>query len=128
MRRILINIALFFVATGLLTTIGVFGLIYTIGLTIITFDRGRFTTYWGNLLYQINMGIDQIGNVMLGEFMNRYLVTQLVHPFGEVDETISYALAKNRGYLNGLGRGVAWVLELIDPGHLDKAVESKERG
>jgi hypothetical protein len=74
------------------------------------------------------MGIDQIGNVMLGEFMNRYLVTQLVHPFGEVDETISYALAKNRGYLNGLGRGVAWVLEWIDPNHLDKAVESKERG
>jgi len=127
MKKILINIALFVIAIGLLSTVGLFGLIYTIGLTIITFDRFSLFRYWGDLLYQINIGIDQIGNVLLGEFMNRYLIkNNKIHLFGKVDETISYVIAKNRGNLTKFGYIIAWILEKIDPGHLDKAIQFKE--
>jgi hypothetical protein len=37
-----------------------------------------------------------------------------------MDRTISFVLAQNRGNLTLLGKALAWLLETIDEGHLDK--------
>lgn len=97
------------------------------GLSIIVFDYKSFLKYWGNLLYQVNIGIDQIGNVLLGEFLNNYLVTSPIHKFGDVDETISYVLGKNEKVLTKLGRLIYNILEFLDPGHMEKAIKAKEK-
>lgn len=123
MKKLIINIILFIVAIILLVTLGAIGLIYTFFNSLVYFKNKSFAKYWGNLLYQINIGIDQIGNVLLGKFLNRFGVKKVIHPFGRVNETISYAIARNRGYLTKLGTLVHDIIEWIDPGHFDKALK-----
>lgn len=124
MKKILVNLILLFVALFLLLTVGIFGLIYTMGITIISFDLNNFLKYWGSLLYQINVGIDQIGNVLLGEFLNKnVLINDTEYKFGNVDETISYVLAKNINNLTLLGTLLVNILEFLDPGHMEKSLK-----
>ena len=122
MSKFFINIVLFVVAVILLLTLGTIGLIYTFFSSFVHFKNKSFLKYWGNLLYQINVGIDQIGNVLLGEFLNRFAVKKLIHPFGKVNETISYAIAKNTKELSKLGRFIYDIIDWIDRGHFDKAL------
>lgn len=125
MKKLIINIILFFVASLLLLTLGSIGLLFTLVSSVLNFKNKSFTGYWGNLLYQINIGIDQIGNVMLGEFLNRFTVdnSQDTYKFGMVNETISYVIAKNRGKLNKFGIFIHDVIEWIDEGHFDTALK-----
>lgn len=125
MIRLLKNIALFAIAILLLTTIGSIGLIFTLVYTIINFTKSTFVKYWADLIYTINVGIDKIGNVLLGTFLNRFAVRELKYPFGRIDDTISYALAKNIGYLSPLGQFIVDVLETIDPGHMQDSLDRK---
>ena len=125
MKRLFINICLLFIAIFLLSTIGAFGLLYTIVYTIFNYTFKSFITYWGNLLYQINVGIDQIGNVLLAKFLNNFaLLRSGEYPFGKVDMTISHVLAVNQlnNNITSLGRYIIRVLEYIDPGHMNKSL------
>jgi hypothetical protein len=125
MKRLIVNIILFFVAIFLLSTVGVFGLLYTALFTLINYRFKSFITYWGNLLYQINVGIDQIGNVLLGKFLNNFaLIRSGEYPFGKADMTISHVLAVNQlnNNVTSLGRWIINVLERLDPGHMKKSL------
>lgn len=119
MKKILINIVLFFVATFLLLTLGIYGLIYGLILTI--FTNGGVIKFWGDTLYQLNVGIDQLGNVMLSVFLNSYMLKEYkIYPFGNVNQTISHVLAVNHLHHNNCTNFGIWlinVLEFIDPGH-----------
>jgi hypothetical protein len=125
MRRLLLNIILLFVAITLLATIGVFGIIYAIVFSIIQFKTASPIRYWADILYQINLGIDQIGNVLLSKFLNHFaLVNYETYPFGKVRMTISHVLAVNY-YYNNLKKFGMWLLNLLewlDPGHTDKSL------
>jgi len=125
MIRLLKNIILLIVAISLLLSVGTFGLIYTLMWSIFNFTKTSFLKYWGDLLYIINVGIDKIGNVLLGTFMNHFAVTKLQYPFGKIDDTISYALAMNIDFLSDLGQFIANILEFIDPGHLQNSLNKK---
>lgn len=125
MIRLLRNILLFIVAIFLLLTIGSFGLFYTLAYSIINFTKSSFVKYWADLIYTINVGIDKIGNVLLGEFLNRFAVKELKYPFGKINDTISFALAKNLDNLSPLGKFIADVLEYLDPGHLENSLKNR---
>lgn len=125
MKRLVVNIGLLFIATILLSTIGVFGLLYTVAYTILNYNIKGFITYWSNLLYQINVGIDQIGNVLLAKFLNNFaLIYADSYPFGKVDMTISHVLAVNQfnNNVTSLGKWIIEVLEYLDPGHMKKSL------
>jgi len=125
MKRLLLNILLLFVASALLLTVGVFGIVYAAVVSLIHLRKSDPIRYWADILYQINLGIDQIGNVLLSKFLNHFaLVNYETYPFGKVKMTISHVLALNY-YHNNLKRFGMWLvnlLEWLDPGHTDKSL------
>lgn len=125
MKRLINNIFIFFVAWVLLVTIGSFGLVYTIFWSIIHLNKISFLKYWADLVYTLNVGIDKIGNVLLGTFMNRFAITKPNYPFGKLEDTISYALAMNLQNLSPFGKFIVNILEKIDSGHMQDAIDRK---
>lgn len=75
------------------------------------------------MIYTINVGIDKIGNVLLGAFLNQFAIKKLDYKFGDIDDTISKALAKNLDNLTPLGKFIVDILESIDPGHMKKSLD-----
>jgi hypothetical protein len=71
-------------------------------------------------LFRIAKSLDQHGNTVCEELFNQLLIKKKDIPFGDMDRTISYVLAQNRGNLTLLGKALAWLLNAIDEGHLDK--------
>jgi hypothetical protein len=126
MKRLIVNIILFFVAVILLSTIGVFGLIYSVFWTVFNFKKVSFLKYWIDLIFSINIGIDQIGNVLLSTFLNSCCTVNKSHyPFGNVDHTISHVLAINYfdGNLTRFGKMIVKILETIDKNHMYKSLK-----
>lgn len=127
MKKLFINIILFFVAVILLLTVGVFGLVYTFFVTIFNFKKYSFINYWSNMLYAINVGIDKIGNVILALFLNfLFLKNKNLYPFGSVKHTISHVLAVNLIDYNNLtksGHIMVNILEFIDNNHMKKSLK-----
>jgi len=125
-RRFFINIIILVVALFLLVTVGTIGLVYTFFNGIINIKKADPLLYFGNILYSINVGIDKIGNVILGSFMNRFAIykDQSQTKFGNINHTISYVLAKNMdpNTLRPLGTFLINVLEFLDPGHMEKSL------
>ena len=74
-------------------------------------------------LFRIAKSLDQHGNTVCEELFNQLLIKKKDIPFGDMDRTISYVLAQNRGNLTFLGKGLAWLLEAIDEDHLDESLD-----
>lgn len=74
-------------------------------------------------MYTINVGIDKIGNVLLAAFLNKFAIKEPKYRFGNINDTISEALAKNLDNLTPLGQFIVDVLEWIDPGHMEKSIK-----
>lgn len=125
-RRFFVNTLILIVALILLVTVGVFGLIYTIIHSLWNIKKSDPFLYFGNILYAINVGIDKIGNVLLGTFLNNTAIDLKTtdQKFGNINHTISYVLAKNEssGSLKPLGLFLVNVLEKLDPGHMKKSL------
>jgi hypothetical protein len=126
MKRLIVNIILFFVAVVLLSTIGVFGLVYAVFYTAKNSTKVSFLKYWIDLIYTINIGIDQIGNVLLSTFLNNCtLIDKSRYEYGNVDNTISHVLAVNYfgNNLTWFGNWIVNILETIDKGHMQKSLK-----
>lgn len=123
MKRLINNAIIFFVAIVLLATIGTFGLIYTVFWSIFNIRKISFLKYWADLIYTINVGIDKIGNVLLAAFLNKFAIVEPVYKFGNINDTISEALAKNLDNLTPFGKWIVDILEWIDPGHMKKSIK-----
>jgi hypothetical protein len=127
MKRLINNIILLIVALLLISTIGVYGLLYALVFTVFHYTKISFMKFWGDLLYSINVGIDFIGNVLLGTFLNNYAIkNKYLYPFGNVNHTISHVLAYNYLKLNNItkfGKTIVNILELIDKGHALKSLK-----
>lgn len=78
--------------------------------------------------YAWAISIDQLGNVVCKELFNDALIVHNGIPFGNPDETISSVLGKNKvaGSLNLLGKGLDWILNILDPNHSIKSIEEDE--
>lgn len=125
MKRIISNILLFLVAILLLLTLGVLGLIYTLIYSLFNLEKVDFVKYWGDLLYSINVGIDKIGNVLLGAFLNKSMIMEKTYIFGSINHTISHVLAYNyfKENVTPLGLLLVDILEKIDPGHMEESLK-----
>ena len=126
MKKLIINLIIFFVAIILLLTIGIYGLMYTLIESLFKYKNRSYINYWADLFYSINVGIDKIGNVLLAAFLNKYAIKDLKFPFGNVNYTISYVLAINYLNLNNLkpfGKWLVNVLEKIDKNHMQKSLK-----
>jgi 8-oxo-dGTP diphosphatase len=81
--------------------------------------------------WQLKLAIaeDQYGNG-LGQYMfNDLLITKdSKHKFGNIDETISSVLGKNKkaGTLTRLGKIISWILDRMDPNHVEKSIDETE--
>ena len=125
MKRLIKNILLFFVAVLLLMTVGLFGIFYGLYHSIKNYTKVQFIKYWADVMYLINIGIGQIGNVILSPFLNRFfLIDNEGHKFGSVKETISYALAINyfTNNLTKFGLVIVFILDLFDKDHMEKSL------
>jgi hypothetical protein len=126
MKRLILNITLFVVAIILLATIGLYGAVYAFFFTVFRYPKYSFINFWADTIYAINIGIDQIGNVLLAVFLNRFcLYNAHAYPFGKVKQTISHVLAVNFYACNikPLGHFIIKILLFFDPDHLTKSIK-----
>ena len=98
----------------------------------IAYIYGFFTALFRRELnyYQKNIAIsfDQLGNCIGSHIFNAIMIENKGHRFGNVDETISSVLGKNRlsNTLLPAGKVLAYILNKLEPNHTDKAIESDE--
>jgi hypothetical protein len=102
-------------------------ILYPVGwiYSMVTFRLNfkKLGQYW----FIMAVSVDQLGNTVMSTLFNDLLIRKYGHKFGDEDQTISMVLGVNKamGTLTDLGRFIADVLNLIDPNHVEKAIEKK---
>jgi hypothetical protein len=122
----MIGFILFFVAILLAVVIIPIGFVYAILFAMVRFNGVLFFKMMDRMLYLIAYSIDQLGNVVCSSLFNDLLITKEGCKFGHPDETISSVLGRNKKKrtLSKLGKKIACILNKIDPGHVEKAIEN----
>lgn len=104
---------------------GVFApFLYSYGL-IRCLMKGQFHTYHKDLA----VSKDQYGNVLGQYFFNDCWITKDGYKFGKPDETISSVEGKNKhlGTFRKFGKFIADILNGLEKGHVENAIEYDER-
>lgn len=79
--------------------------------------------------FDLAIAKDQYGNCLGKWLFNDILITNKSnHHFGNIDETISSVIGKNKkdGTLSLVGRAIDGILELLDPNHSIDAIDETE--
>ena len=108
------------------------GMLWTLGEIAVRFlfpsgksagEKGLW--YLSSIIRSIAVGIDQIGNSVCRDMLNRLLITSGWYSFGKVQETISSVLGKNQEAwtLTRIGRAIVVVLDRLDPGHCKDSIQ-----
>ncbi len=81
--------------------------------------------YLSSIIRSIAIGLDQIGNSVCRDMLNRLLITSGWYSFGRIQETISSVLGKNEKSwtLTRLGRAIVAVLDWLDKDHCEKCIQ-----
>jgi hypothetical protein len=79
-----------------------------------------------DLVFNIAVGIDQLGNTSCKYLFNATLIKGDTIEFGNVDETVSSVLGKNylANNLTKVGKVLNYILNKIDPKHSIKSIGS----
>jgi hypothetical protein len=121
MKILLGNLLLVIISFGLAFVLLPFSLIYSIFKT-----KKDIKTLISDAFFKFALGIDQMGNAVCYLLFNDlFIVDKTLAPFGNVDETISSVLGKNK-LLNNLsvtGKILDGILNLIDYNHTIKSIE-----
>ena len=142
MKKLLNSIILLVVAVALAAALLPFGFIYAIYYAVRYYRNNAFTAYLSNLFYSLALGIDKIGNVVLGALLNEIMLTKkdsVYYLFGNINDTISYALARNlplkqHGFrfkvkesknLTWAGWWLVCILEALDNDHMNKSLRRR---
>lgn len=141
MKKLLNSVILLVVAIGLATTLLPFGFVYSIYYAIRYYHSSSFAAYFSSLFYSVALGIDKIGNVVLGALLNAMMLqkSSKSYLFGDVNDTISYVLAKNLSLkqhafrfrvkesknLTWAGWWLVCVLEFLDSDHMGKSLRRR---
>ena len=77
-------------------------------------------------LYNICIGLDQLGNVICATLFNHLLIKKDSPAFGNPDETISSVIGKNKlvNNLTILGKLLDLFLDLLDKNHTINSIEN----
>jgi len=115
--------------------------ILSLVLAMVLFPLGLLITFFINLykrrwkfsfkrldsqFLSIATSVDASGNVVCKDLFNLILIKKGGYEFGKRKETISSVLGKNQrdNTLTVIGKGVAFVLDKIDPNHCMKSIDS----
>jgi 8-oxo-dGTP diphosphatase len=108
-------------------------LILAILLSVILFPIGFLVAMFypkrERYMFNIALGIDQLGNVVCGKLFNLTLIyPSSINRFGNEDETISSVIGKNKkaGKLTFAGRMLDKLLDSIDKNHSISSIEEDE--
>jgi len=115
------NLILLIIALFLFITIGSVSFVYTVIKRLLNACNSYF--------WQISLSLDQSGNVICQDPFNDILLKPEAEvKFGNEDQTISYVLGVNKkeGHLFFAGKVLAWIINLIDKMHIEKAAETKQ--
>ncbi len=117
----MINLILLIIASLMAFLLMPISLVY--GLIRSIFHKGLSYYFW-----QCALSIDQTGNTVCQFLFNDFMIKPNGHRCGNPDETVSYVLGMNKakGTLYPLGSVVAWILNKIDPNHVEKAVKNEQ--
>lgn len=113
------GVLLLFIAIVLTSLTGWLGFIYSL-----VFRLRHFNDY----CHRLAKSIDQTGGVIMKDLFNKILIKEWGYKFGNIDETISSCIGKNkvRGSLTKLGKVIDWVLNTLDPNHSLDAIDHTE--
>lgn len=125
----IIGILLFIVALLLAFIVMPLGFVYGIVKNILTFRGKTLILVINKAFYMIAYAIDQLGNVVCQFLFNDLMIKKEGYKFGDPDKTISYVLGINKqdGTLSGFGGLIVALLHLIDPNHVEKAVQNDQK-
>ena len=96
---------------------------------VITFITRLNTAFLSDFFYSLALGLDKVGNVVLQVPLNAFAIksdkTLKSYRFGNINDTISYALAKNWKVYNltKVGWMLVNLLEWLDEGHMNKSLK-----
>lgn len=93
--------------------------------SIVALGKGEWNQYNTDLA----IATDQYGNGLSKYLFNMLLIKkEAVHKFGNIDETISSVIGKNKvaGTLTWLGHVVDLMLDMLEPEHSIKAIDNTE--
>jgi len=123
------GILLFFVAIFLAFIIMPVGFVYGIVKNILLFKGKTLILVINGIFYAIAYSIDQLGNVVCKFLFNDTMIKKEGYKFGDPDKTISYVLGINKqnNTLTGFGGLIVALLHLIDPDHVEKAVQHDQK-
>ncbi len=88
-----------------------------------------FKGEWDQYNMDLAIAIDQYGNGLCRHLFNQVLIKKTaVNKFGNIDETISSVIGKNKvaGTLTWLGTAVDILLDSLDPNHSIDAIDNTE--
>lgn len=111
------NLGLLILSAGLTLILMPFLLFFGV---IIAGIKQSLPTYY----LRLAISIDAFGNVLGYPLFNIIMIKKGGYKFGNRRDTISYVLGMNKitGKLWGIGYPIAWVLNRLDPNHLEKAI------
>jgi len=114
----MINYLLLIIAFGLVVILVPVAYFYTVFFHCKKLSRLKFT---------MALSLDQFGNAACQHLFNDLLIIKSGYQFGNVDETVSSVLGKNKrdNTLTGLGLFVSNILDAIDENHVLKSIDNK---
>lgn len=108
------------------------GMLWTLGEIAVRFlfPNGRSAGekglwYLSSIIRSIAVGIDQIGNSVCRDMLNRLLITSGWYSFGKVQETISSVLGKNQetATLTFFWAIIVELLDTLDKNHCKDSIQ-----
>ena len=132
MLRLLKSLVLLVVAIALGSVLLPLGMLWTLGEIAIRFlfphwksagEKGLW--YLSSIIRSIAVGIDQIGNSVCRDMLNRLLITSGWYSFGKVQETISSVLGKNQetSTLTFFWAMIVKLLDTLDKNHCKDSIQ-----
>jgi 8-oxo-dGTP diphosphatase len=110
------NLLLLIIAIVLAIPFFILGFVYRM------FSKGR-----SQYFRDVAESIDQLGNTIVGPLFEQWMLRGDRYSFGNIDETVSSVLGKNKvkGTLTKSGKFLTWLLNLFDKNHSIDAIEEE---
>ena len=108
----MIGLILFLVSSILKWVIAPFAYVYGIIKSLVKKEFNHYN-------YDLAIAKDQYGNALCKYLFNDVLITSTGYKFGDINETISSCVGKNKlkGTLTSAGKTLDWILNKVQPNH-----------